>query len=144
LEQFVQQQPENAAANFYYAIVLSKRQGGPDQVTSERIQSLLKKAVAINPQFAEAHLELGTLYAAHSKFESAASSYQRAIAADPQLSEAHYRLARIYKQLGQEQKAQQEFAAYRQIEKTEAAAVDRQRREVQQFIIVLKEQPAAR
>jgi hypothetical protein len=47
-----------------------------------------------------------------------------------------------YQRTGDQAKAQQEFQTHQQVEKTEAAAVERQRREVQQFLIVLKEQPA--
>jgi hypothetical protein len=47
-----------------------------------------------------------------------------------------------YKRTGEESKAHQELQAYEQIEKTEAAALERQRRELRQFLIILKDQPA--
>jgi hypothetical protein len=39
-------------------------------------------------------------------------------------------------------KAQEEFEAYQQAEKAEAAEIERQRGELRQFLIILKDQPA--
>jgi hypothetical protein len=69
------------------------------------------------------------------------SNYQKAIEVNPQMSEAHYRLGLIYKHIGDEAKAHEEFQAHLQVEKTQADAIERQRREVRQFVVVLKEQP---
>ena len=82
------------------------------------------------------------MYSSQNRYEFAIAAYKKAIEAQPQLGEAHYRLAQAYKRTGEQKKAQQEFQAYQQIEKQEAADIERKRREVRQFLIVLKDPPA--
>jgi len=59
------------------------------------------------------------------------------------LGEAYYRLGLAYRRIGEESKAEQEFQVYEKVEKTETATIERQRRERRQFLIILKDQPAA-
>ena len=144
LARFTGIEPKNTLANYYYALSLWKRQQrGSDPRVLQRAQELLQNALTLDPNFAEAYLQLGILYSAQTNYERATADYKKAIEAQPQLGEAHYRLAQAYKRTGEQEKAQQEFAVYQQIEKQEAAEVDRQRREVRQFLIVLKDQPSA-
>jgi len=144
LARFVQLQPDNAVARYYYALALWKRDRGASKnsVEFDRIEGMLQKAAAIDPKFGEAHLQLGILYSERGNAERAITAYQTAIEANPNLSEAHYRLAQAYKKIGEQSKAQDEFRLYEQIEKTEAAEIEHQRRELRQFLVVLKEQPA--
>lgn len=143
LARFVRDQPENALANYYYAIALWKRQrGSADLERLRQAEALLEKAVSINPKFGEAYLQLGILHSARGSFRQAIRAYEKAIEVTPQLGEAHYRLALAYQRIGEESKAQQEFQRYKLVEKTEAKAAERQRRELRQFLIILKDQPA--
>jgi hypothetical protein len=59
------------------------------------------------------------------------------------LGEAHYRLGVAYDRIGQPEKAKQEFQLHDEIERVQAAAVERQRREVKQFQVVLQGQPGS-
>jgi regulator of sirC expression with transglutaminase-like and TPR domain len=59
---------------------------------------------------------------------------------NPLLAEAHYRLGLAYKRVGQETKAQQEFQRYQEVSEADTAALERQRREVRQYLINLKGQ----
>jgi hypothetical protein len=47
------------------------------------------------------------------------------------------------RRIGEESKAEQEFLVYEKVEKTETATIERQRQELRQFLIILKDQPAA-
>jgi tetratricopeptide (TPR) repeat protein len=144
LEKFVRDQPNNALANYYYATAIWKRQHEPaDQEALRQVELLLEKAVALDPKLDEAYLRLGILYAAQGNSEKAIGAYQKALAIDSHLGEAHYRLAVAYQRTGEESKAQQQFELHDEDEKTEAAAVERQRSEIRQFLIVLKDQPQA-
>jgi hypothetical protein len=58
------------------------------------------------------------------------------------LGEAYYRLGLTYSRIGEESKAEQEFIVDRKVEKTETAISEGQRRELRQFLIILKDQPA--
>ncbi len=141
LVRFASSQPENAIANYYHALSLWKRRAS-DPAVFQRVKGLLETAVTLDPKFGDAYLQLGVLYSTQDKYELAITQYKKAIDAQPQFGEAHYRLAQAYKRTGEQGKAQQEFQAYQQIEKQEAAEIERQRREVRQFLIVLKDQPS--
>jgi tetratricopeptide (TPR) repeat protein len=146
LARFVQQQPENSLANYFYAMAIWKRQQQPqpilDQKTSLQVETLLAKAVAIDPKCGDAYLQLGILSSSQHNFAQAIGFYNKAIEVDPQLGEAHYRLGVAYDRIGSPEKAKQEFQLHDEIEKLQAAAVERQRREVKQFLVVLEGQPA--
>ena len=60
---------------------------------------------------------------------------------DPSDDEAHYRLGLAYKKTGADAKAQHEFEEYKELDKIEAATIERQRRDLRQFVFVLKDQP---
>jgi tetratricopeptide (TPR) repeat protein len=144
LARFLRDQPESAFASYYYALALWKRAEPAERVaTAKRVASLLKKSVSIDPKFAEAYLQLGIVYAALGETTRAAAAYETARDADPNLAEAHFRLGQIYKTLGQPSKAHQEFEAYERVQNTKAAAIEKQRREIQQFVVVFKDQPPA-
>jgi len=143
MARFARIHPENALAHYYYAMSLLKHaKESENPAIAQPVEALLRKAVMIDPELGQAHLQLGIVYSERNDYAQAISAYKKAIEVTPQLSEAHYRLGVAYQRTGDQAKAQQEFQTHQQVEKTEAAAVERQRREVQQFLIVLKEQPA--
>jgi Tfp pilus assembly protein PilF len=140
----VRDQPGNALANYYYGITLWKRdRGSENQAGLRQAEALLEKTVTIDPHLGEAYLQLGILYSARGSFEQAIRAYKKAIEASPQVGEAYYRLGLAYRRIGEESKAEQEFQTYEKVEKTESATIERQRRELRQFLIILKDQPAA-
>ena len=144
LGRFAQVQPANAQANYYYAVALWKRQRGSENSASSRqAEALLEKAVRLDPNFGEAYVQLGTLYFARNDFAPAIRAFQQAIKVSPQLSEGHYRLSLAYKRTGDQTKAREEFGAYQRAQKAETAAVERQRGELKQFLVILKNQPGS-
>jgi len=144
LARFAEEQPGNALANYYYAISIWKREKGSENPAgSKQAEALLEKAVAIDPRHDQAYLQLGILYFARGDFELAIRDYKKAIEVNPHLSEAHRQLGLVYQRTSERAKAQQEFDVYEQIEKIDAAESERQRRELRQFLIILKDQPAA-
>ena len=97
--------------------------------------------MAIDPKCSDAYLQLGVLSFSQHQPEKAIGFYTKAIQSDPQLGEAHYRLGVAYDRIGSPEKAAQEFKLHDEIEKRQAAAVEQQRREVKQFLVVLDGQP---
>jgi len=78
LEQFVRLQPETAQANYSYALFCGKRRKGPeDSGTSAQVESLLQKAVHLDPELAVGYLQLGVLYSERKDFRKAILSYQK-------------------------------------------------------------------
>jgi tetratricopeptide (TPR) repeat protein len=142
LARFVQAHPENSLGNYFYAMAIEKRQEQPpDPKAQDQVETLLTKAVAIDPKCGDAYLQLGILYASQHQPEKAIEFYTKAIQSNPQLGEAHYRLGVAYDRMGSAEKAAQEFKLHDEIEKQQAAAVEQQRLEVKQFLVVLEGQP---
>jgi tetratricopeptide (TPR) repeat protein len=142
LYRFVTLQPENAQANYYYAVGLWK-QHSQDPATVAQVESLLKNAIRLNPKFAGAYLQLGILHSEQKDSARAISNYQKAIEADPQMEEAHYRLAQAYRQIGDAAKAAAELQIYGRVAKESAQNTERERREIRQFVYTLRDQPPA-
>ena len=145
LHRFLDLQPDNARANFYYAMAVWKRQKASDDPRDlQRVEGLLTKATTVDPNYGEAWLQFGILYFIERNYEKAIGFYTKAIEADPQLSEAHYRLGLAYERTAEPAKAKQQFHLHDQIEKQQAAAVERQRSELKQFLVVLGQRPGNR
>jgi len=143
LARFVQQHPDNSLANYLYAMAIWKRQQQPpDPLAAQQVETLLTKAVTIDAKCADAYLQLGILYSSQHNVDKAVASYLKAIDANRELSEAHYRLAVAYDRIGEHAKAMQEFQLHNEIKKAEAEAIERQRREIKQFLVDVPGQPA--
>jgi Tfp pilus assembly protein PilF len=140
LARFARLHPENALANYYYASALWKRaKGTADPDTVARVQGLLEKAVHLDPKLGSAYLQRGVVYSELGDFPAAISAYQQAIAASPELEESHYRLAQLYRRIGEKAKAQRELQLYEQLSKNATEQAERERREIQQFVIALRD-----
>ena len=143
LARFLQKQPDSPLANYLYAMAVWKRQElRANQRDLQQVETLLTKAVKIDHNCVDAYLQLGILSSSQHNYEKAIGFYTKAIEIDPQLGEAHYRLGVAYDRTGEPAKAKREFALHDEIEKQKAAAVERQRREIKQFLVVLQGQPA--
>jgi len=141
LARFLHEQPDNAQANYLYAkSTLKHRQPGDEQAV-QQAESLLKKAVALDAQCAEAYFELGVLAFSRRDYPKAIGFFNQSLEANPQLAEAHYRLGMAYDRTGEAAKAKQEFQLHDEIRKQQAAKVDRERREVKQFLVVQPGKP---
>jgi tetratricopeptide (TPR) repeat protein len=140
LERFARLQPENAQANYYYALSLWKQRKGPEDSGSlAQVESLLQKAVRLDPKLAAAHLQLGILYADRKDFSGAIAAYQKSAEADPDLAEPHYRLVQAYKRTGETRKAQQELQLYEQTSTQSMVEIERRRRVLRQFVYTLQD-----
>jgi tetratricopeptide (TPR) repeat protein len=143
LARFVEKQPENSLANYLYAMAIWKRQQQPaDPHALQQVETLLARAVTIDPKCGDAYLQLGVISYSQKNVEKAIGFYKKAIEATPQLGEAHYRLGVAYDRAGEADRAAKEFQIHDEIEKRQADAIESQRREVKQFLVVLEGQPA--
>ena len=168
LRRFAQLQPDNALANYYYAVSLWKEsviaadtdaEAEHDAERVKRVESLLQKATHLDPKLGAAYLQLGILYSQRADFSSAISAYRRAIAVgseavspeevkpqfaspqlDEKLDEAHYRLAQAYLRTGDKASAQEELQLHAEISKKIKEDTARERREIQEFVISLQNQ----
>ena len=144
LHRFVMLQPENAAANYYYAVGLWKRRKtSGDAAAAGQVESLLNQAIHLDAKFAAAYLQRGILHSDQGDFSRAVSDYQQAIQADPKLEEAHYRLAQAYRQIGAPDRAKAELQLYDLAVKETVQRTERERHEIRQFVYTLRDQPPA-
>lgn len=109
LARFVRIYPRNAAAQYYYAMSLRKRALPADAAGAEQF---LLRAVALQPDFADAHYELGLLYEERSRNTEAVREYESATRLRADFAKAHYHLARLYRKAGREAQARKEFQAF--------------------------------
>lgn len=139
LARFARLRPDDPRANYYYALSLWKRSKAEGSSGDQaRVASLLEKATQLDPRFAAAYLQLGNLFAGQKRYPEAVSSYQKAIAASPRLADAHYRLAQVYMRTGEKLKARAEMQAYDQLLKANAHQIEREHRQIQQFVYTLR------
>jgi tetratricopeptide (TPR) repeat protein len=142
LSRYARLRPDNAEANYYCAVSVWKLRKGPeDRDTLVRVESLLDKAVALDPKLGPAYLQLGILYAERKDLPKAISAYESAISASPRLAQAHYRLAQAYRQNGEPARGQQELERYQRISRDADEQTARERREIQQFVYTLRDKP---
>jgi tetratricopeptide (TPR) repeat protein len=143
--QFSKLLPNDAHACYYYAMSLWKGKRAQDpSLDLQQIESLLKKAVALDPKLAEAHLQLGNLYSDQAQYAEAVPEYEKALENNRSLADAHYRLGQAYVHTGQKDKAQAQFQVYQQLRAQHLADLDKQRAEVRQFVYSEKNETPAK
>ncbi len=145
LASFARLQPANPLAAFYYAMAIWKQSGrSSDPQVLGDVETLLNKTVRIDPKCGDAYLQLGILNSSRHEDAKAIDYYLKALDANPKLSEAHYRLGVAYDRAGNREDAKREFQLHETIDKQQAAEVERQRREIKQFLVEVKadEKPA--
>ena len=69
----------------------------------------------MDPEFADAHLQLGNFYSDESKIPEAVTAYQEALQIDPNLADAHYRLAQLHRRTEKGAAAASELALYQEL-----------------------------
>ena len=142
---FVDLQPQNGQALYYYAMSLWKAKRAQDPAFDlTQIEALLKKAISLEPGLAEAHLQLGNLYSDQRRFADAIPQYLRARELNPDLADAHYRLAQAYVHTNRKDLAEEELKIYQRLDAQHLSDIDKQRAEVRQFVYSEKQGAEAR
>jgi tetratricopeptide (TPR) repeat protein len=142
---FADLQPNSPRASYYYAMSLWKGKRTQDPgLDLQQIESLLKKAIALDPKFAEAHLQLGNLYSDQNKYAESIPEYERALELSPDLADVHYRLGQAYVHTGEKEQAQQHLQVYQQLRAQHLAEIDKQRADIRQFVYSAKDGPSAK
>jgi len=138
-KRYAEQEPNNAEAQYYYAMSLWK--GGQiagTTVDMPKVEALLKQSIALNDELSDAHFQLGNLYADHRDYQQSVPQYLRVIKLDPKLADAHYRLGTVYNHLGEKDKSQAEFAVYQKLRAEHLSASDNEGDELKQFVYTSK------
>ena len=128
-------QPLNPHAAYYYAMTLVKSHklasSGP---ALDQAESLLRKAVRIDPSYVRAYLLLGNLHSQEHQYAKAVPEYQRALELNPNLPDTYYHLGQAYAQLGKNDLAQKEFRLHQKVYAHHLAENDRERSQTLKFV----------
>jgi tetratricopeptide (TPR) repeat protein len=138
MERFARLDPGNSWANYYYAATLWRNKSPDDTAAAQKVRTLLKKAVRLDPKLGDAFMLLGTVFADQNNLNGAIASYQSAIQANPSLEEAHYRLALAYRRMGDQAKAKEEIDVYQKLSRQSAQKAEHDRDEIQQFVFKMR------
>jgi tetratricopeptide (TPR) repeat protein len=145
LARFAQLQPDRALANYYYAFALLKQSaaaGNDDHGRSALVETLLQKAIQLDPKLGDGYLQLGTLYSRRADYPRAIAEYQKAVTANPDLeqtiAEAHYHLSQMYVRIGDKAKAQEELQVHDGLTKKLKEDTERDRLTIQEFVVSLQ------
>ena len=142
---YAELQPGNALAVYYYAMSLWKgKRAGDASFDLKVVQTLLEKSIALDGNLPEAHVQLGNLFADQHQFQKSIPEYVRALELNPNLADAHYRLGTDYVHMGQSERAQREFDVYQRLRAEHLAEIDKEKAEVQQFVISSKANEGSR
>jgi tetratricopeptide (TPR) repeat protein len=122
---YYENQNDLAVENFKKAIELDRGSEHPSAwpylnlaITQQFLNQLadaeknLREAVRLDPAFAKAHFQLGTVLEDLQKPDAAVEELKEAARLDPAYAEPHMALARIYQKLGQEASAREEVKTY--------------------------------
>jgi Flp pilus assembly protein TadD len=122
---YYQNQNTLAVTNYNKAIALERNTPHPSPwpylnlaITQQFLNQLqeaeanLRQALQLDPQFAQAHFQLGTVLEDLGRNEEAVTELRQAAALDAAYAEPHMALARIYHKLGRAQDARAEVDIY--------------------------------
>jgi tetratricopeptide (TPR) repeat protein len=139
LHRFLETGPPNAWVRYYYAMTLWKQgEGQPETAEWAEIESLLKSTVSLDPQNANAHFQLGILYADQRKYNDAITQYEQALKIDRDTAAIHYRLGQALARTGAAGRAREEFAQFERLHAREVEETVKQTADIQQFVYTLR------
>lgn len=130
---------DNADLNYDLAACLLKfNEPDPSPSVGDHIESLLKRALTIRPNDSDAYLELGNLYASEHRYQDSIEQYERAAKLNPDSSNIHYRLGQALARSGNKAEANQQFAIFQRLLKSETGAANKHQSEIQQFVYTMR------
>lgn len=135
LQNFVGHDPHSPELTYNLAMCLWKT--NPTEAKADResqVESLLKHALTVDPNYADAYFQLGSLYAEERQYREATEQYQLALKINPNAANIHYRLGQALARLGDQGRAQQEFRVFERLRQSESDATNKELNQIQQFV----------
>jgi len=124
LEHFARLYPNNATANYFYALSLWKGDRQESAADLAQVETLLKKAIALQPRFHEAYFQLGALYERQERYREAIQQYRRTVELQPDFERAYYRLGQVYRRVGETDPAREALATYERLHRDSQEEVE--------------------
>ncbi|MDI1242844.1 MAG: tetratricopeptide repeat protein [bacterium] len=108
---FVEQARYNEAAKIYERAIAANEKVGVlhyllgetlmklTDADDQRVEAVIKRAIALDPDLTSAHVTLGRLYVRQARWQEAAVRFESAAKLEPDRSETFYQLGRVYARL---------------------------------------------
>ena len=97
---------------------------------SARIESELKKSIALDKTYLPSHLSLGKLYVRMQRWTEAAAELNEVVRAAPDTAEAYYQLGRVYARLKQKKEADAALAKFKELSESQKSKSESDLRDV--------------
>ena len=123
---YLTSKPRDPWAYYHYGNMLYIEAQAESTQDYQGAKANLKTALSLNPDFAEAHLQMGTIEQAEGRLTESVQSLEKAIRANPSLAAAHYRLGLVYQRLGNKEKSKAEFDLFEKLKSDAGSAQERQ------------------
>ena len=107
-------------AEYYYGLMLYLNARAERGADFSDAKLHLQRALALNPRFAEAHLQSALIAEAEGRLQDSLHSLEQAVRMDPALAAAHYRLALAYQRFGEKEKAMVEMELFKNLKDGQA------------------------
>jgi tetratricopeptide (TPR) repeat protein len=130
---YLSSQPRDAWAYYYQGRIQYLDAHSAASADYGPAAATLRKALALKPDLAEAHLQLGVIALDEERPKNGVEHLLAAIRLSPRLAEAHYRLGVAYNRLGDTERAVAQFELHEKV-KAEAQK-DADNEEVMQFLV---------
>jgi tetratricopeptide (TPR) repeat protein len=139
LQSFLDRNAQSAELSYYLAMCLWKTNQTESKADRDfQVESLLKQALTLDPNYAESYFQLGVLYAEERKYAAATEQFELALKISPNAANTHYRLGQALARLGNQTRAQEEFAAFKKLRQSESDATKREQNQIQQFVYKMR------
>jgi tetratricopeptide (TPR) repeat protein len=143
IQSFITHDDRSAELNYYLAVCLWKGNQieSKSDLTNE-IETHLRRAVVLNPNYADAYFQLGNLDTEQHKYDEAIEYYERALKISADSANIHYRLGQALARAGNSARAKEEFAIFERLRKSESDATNKEQNQIQQFVYTMRKSDA--
>ncbi len=143
IQSFITHDDRSAELNYYLAVCLWKG----NQIESKadltnEIETHLRRALVLNPNYADAYFQLGNLDTEQHKYDEAIEYYERALKISADSANIHYRLGQALARAGNSARAKEEFAIFERLRKSESDATNKEQNQIQQFVYTMRKSDA--
>lgn len=130
---YAEKNPRDARAGTYAASMLLH--GSASASTQSEARTLITRALAADPQLAEARYEMGVLQQEGGEWAQSIPTLEAAVHEKPDLAEAHYRLALAYLRGGRRAEARTEMDLHKKYAQQDQENLDARLRQITTFIV---------
>ena len=138
LQTFLGRDSGNAEVHYYYALCLWKTKPTEPKPDLNQVESELKLASTLDPDYADAYFQLGVLYADQHKWDQAVEQYERALKINANSANTHYRLGQALVRLGNQSRAEEELAIFERLRRNESDAANKQENQIKKFVYTMQ------